>query len=137
MQANQSKKAQTRANLDQALTGVGRRAFIDSVQAVIDNSPIDRNTDAQRLLFVGRGWQLTKLGFSLLSGVYQHTVIVLDERPQWTGNILLGLDRAIAGPWMLDGKKLHVFDPTVAFNLEICGRDINQYIEFQAPKNPL
>jgi hypothetical protein len=88
-------------------------------------------------MFVAKNWQMTPIGFSLLSERYEYYRIKIPSLVHMTGHILLNLDRSINGPWMVTKKDLYLFDSMAAFTIEMSGGDIMQYIEFQAPKNQL
>lgn len=81
-------------------------------------------------LFLNNGWRLSNLGYNFLTLYYQHYTCN-SENLKLTGKIILGMDKAIKGPWFIQGKKLVIFDQTAHFELQMVGNNLDNFVNFK------
>ena len=93
-------------------------------------------TEAQLLstrttIFVNQGWRLTPAGTKLFVDCYNHYRALSDENEIMTGRVLIGMDRAVRGPWAYRGKTIITFDAQTHFELQMVGGSARAFVEFK------
>jgi hypothetical protein len=76
-----------------------------------------------------RGFRVTSRAAELLiSKGYDHWTYAIQNEMVNTGRILLLLDEKLTTPWQLQRNKLTVFDPQMAFAMNLTQQDLIQSI---------
>lgn len=107
--------------------------MVSEIQHAIDPSfleglCIDR---VRRFFFVNQSWRLTNSGFQAISSNYTSYSSSSDRNSLITGKILLNMDSCVGGPWFLRGTNIHVFDPTIHFELQMVSGNLSDFVDFK------
>jgi hypothetical protein len=86
----------------------------------------------RKTLFVNQGWRLTPTGTKLFVDCYNHYKALSDENEIMTGRVLIGMDRAVRGPWAYRGKTIITFDAQTHFELQMVGGSARAFVEFKS-----
>ena len=77
-----------------------------------------------------RGFRLTtKAADLLIDRGYDHWTYTIQKEMVNTGRVLLLLDEKMTTPWQLHRNKLTIFDPQMAFAMNLTQQDLIQSID--------
>lgn len=88
----------------------------------------------RKLLFVGKGWQLTNMGNEMLIESFKSYQSKNKINKIITGKILINMDICCNSPWHLHNTAITIFDSTLHFELQMVDGDINSFINFRSPR---
>ncbi len=108
--------------------------FCNLIRPIVANY-VDTSQSLRKILFVGKGWRLTKVGSELLAENFKPYKSKNKNNEIVTGRILLYMDLCCEGPWSILGDTVTVFNPTIHFEMQLVNGDINAYINFKSPKD--
>jgi hypothetical protein len=104
------------------------------LQEAADTQPFLKELAKNYVLFwynpsENRGFRLTTQAADLLiSKGYDHWTYTIQKDMINTGRILLLLDEKMITPWQLNRNRLTVFDPQMAFAMNLTAQDLVQSI---------
>jgi hypothetical protein len=107
---------------------------LELMQEAADNTPFFNELAKSYVMFwynlnETRGFRLTTRAAELLTDKgYESWTYVIQKEMVNTGRILLLLDEKMTTPWQLHRNKLTVFDPQMAFAMNLTAQDLVQAI---------
>lgn len=112
----------------------------DNFQQLISQHYTDPDTrhDYKRwqwTVFVQKSWQVSALGFTFFRSYYQSFSAYNEVNNLITGNVILGLNNIIKGPWAIRRNVIYTWNPDIYFEIKMFDGNVHEFLLFNDQKN--